>query len=106
MNRAERNKNSSGMPACPKCGGIHYGSYGCPYENTVCDACHTTLLRHVGLAFCEGGKTEHDPRQKFCTCLECVKSRKRVCAPAPQSGICENSQGHYAAPPSQPKEQK
>ena len=26
--------------------------------------------------------------------------------PAPQTGICENSQGHYAAPPSQSKREK
>ena len=83
MRYAERNKNSAGMPSCARCGGIHYGSYGCPYENTVCDVCHRTLLQHSGLAFCDGGKTEHDPRQRFCTCLECVESRKRVAEPAP-----------------------
>jgi hypothetical protein len=63
------------QPECPHCGGLHYGSFGCPYSDTVCDQCHKTLLQHVGQCFCEGGKTEHNPRQKYCTCEKCVSER-------------------------------
>ena len=35
-----------------------------------------------------------------------IFSDNPAAAPAPQSGICENSQGHYAAPPSQPTSQE
>lgn len=61
---------------CKTCGGLHFGSFGCPYQETVCDICHKTLLTHPGYAFCEGGKTEHDPRQKYCTCEKCVAERR------------------------------
>lgn len=60
---------------CQHCGGLHFGSFGCPYKETTCDVCHKTLLVHPGFAFCDGGKTEHDPNQKYCTCEPCVAER-------------------------------
>lgn len=64
---------------CSACGGLHFGSVDCPYETTVCDVCHKQLIQHKGgYMFCEGGKTEHDPRQTFCTCESCVASRKAI----------------------------
>jgi hypothetical protein len=69
---------------CSKCGGLHFGSVGCPYETTICDVCHQTLLQHPERCFCEGGKTEHDPRNNFCTCANCVALR--MAEPAAQPG--------------------
>jgi hypothetical protein len=68
---------------CVKCGGLHFGSFGCPYEETTCDVCHKTLLEHPGLAFCEGGKAEHNPSQKYCT----DEWRKIVAQSSPQQEI-------------------
>lgn len=65
------------VKVCPECGGLHFGSYGCPYAQTICDVCDKTLLRHEGRMFCVGGKTKHDPTSKFCTCAQCVNDRMK-----------------------------
>ena len=73
--KAKRLSDLPFVATCQHCGGLHYGSNGCPYNETICDICHKTLLQHTDLCFCEGGKTEHNPRQKYCTCESCVKER-------------------------------
>src|ERR1700722_7349123 len=83
LNLRKRRKDMKGdddvfVQTCPMCGGLHFGSVGCPYQQTVCDVCHKTLLQHEGRMFCEGGKTLHNPTSKFCTCAECVEDRMKV----------------------------
>ena len=81
-----KSKEDAFVATCPHCGGLHFGSNGCPYQETVCDVCHKTLLQHVGLCFCEGGKTEHNPRQKYCTCDKCVEETKALWKRVRQAG--------------------
>jgi hypothetical protein len=76
MGRSKRDELPR-VETCLHCGGLHFGSNGCPYNETVCDVCHKTLLQHPpSYCFCDGGKTEHNPRQKYCTCEKCVDERR------------------------------
>jgi hypothetical protein len=75
--KEQANLKSDGQPTCDACGGLHFGSFGCPYVKTVCDKCDKPLIEHEGYCFCDGGKTKHAPADRFCTCEMCVAESVR-----------------------------